>query len=143
MAIAGNIMGPIGFILFKSICRYAWGIFMFTTCYKLGKSALGSIMKQGSGIMGKLTEGVTILSMMVMGAMVSKYVTPKIALSYTVGETVTSVQTFLDSALPGILPLGTVWLTYWLMNKKGFSVIKIILMFLVVCVIGSLIGVFA
>lgn len=143
MAIAGNIMGPLGFLLFKSFCRYAWGIFMFTTCYKLGKNALGSIMKQGSGLMAKLTEGVTILSMMVMGAMVSKYVSPTVALSVTVGETTTSIQSFLNSALPGILPLGTVFLTYWLMNKKNFNVIKIILMFLVICVIGSLSGVFA
>lgn len=143
MAIAGNIMGPLGFLLFKTACRYGVGVFMFTTCYKLGKSALGSVMKQGSGIMGKLTEGVTILSMMVMGAMVSKYVKPTIALSYTAGENVTSLQTFLDSALPGILPLGTVFLTYWLMNKKNLSVIKIILMFLVISIVGSLVGVFA
>jgi len=143
MAIAGNIMGPIGFVLFKTSCRYAVGVFMFRTCYKLGKNALGSIMKQGSGLMGKLTDGVTILSMMVMGAMVSKYVTPSIALSYTVNDTTTTVQSFLNSALPGILPLGTVFLTYWLMSKRSFSVIKIILMFLIVCIVGSLIGVFA
>lgn len=142
MAIAGNIMGPLGFLLFKTFCRYAWGTFMFKSCYKLGKNALGSIMKQGSGLMGKLTEGVTILSMMVMGAMVSKYVTPTIALSYTVGETTTTLQSFLDSALPGILPLGSVFLTYYLMSKKNLSVIKIILIFLVVCIVGALTGIF-
>ena len=143
MAIAGNIMGPVGFILFKTACRYGWAVFMFTTCYKLGKNALGSIMKQGSGIMGKLTDGVMTLSMMVMGAMVCKYVTPSIALSYTSGETTASVQTVLDSALPGLLPLGSVFLIYYLMNKKNLSVIKIILIFLVVCIIGALLGVFA
>ena len=143
MAIAGNIMGPIGMILFKTACRYGWAVFMFTTCYKLGKNALGSIMKQGSGIMGKLTDGVMTLSMMVMGGMVCSYVTPTIALSYTSGEATASVQTFLDGALPGILPLGSVFLIYYLMNKKNFGVIKIILIFLAICIIGSLLGVFA
>lgn len=100
-------------------------------------------MKQVSVIMGKLTDGIMTLSMMVMGAMVCKYVTPTIALSYTSGETTASIQTVLDSALPEILPLGSVFLIYFLMNKKNLSVLKIILIFLVICIVGSLLGVFA
>ena len=76
-----------------------------------------------------------------MGAMSAKYVTPKFTLTFTAGETTASLQTFLDSALPGILPLATVFLCYYLMDKKKISATKIILGLLVFCILGALVAV--
>ncbi len=143
MAIAGNVMGPLGFLLFKGTARYANGALWYLSCLKLGKAALGSMLDKGSGLLKMLVDGTAILSMFVMGAMTSKYVTAKVALQVTVSETTASLQSFLDSALPGIIPIGTVFLMYWLMGSKKMSVIKVILIFLVISIVGSLIGLFA
>ncbi|MDL2220258.1 PTS system mannose/fructose/sorbose family transporter subunit IID [Eubacteriales bacterium OttesenSCG-928-N14] len=142
MALQGNIMGPLGFLLFKGCARYGNSIFWYITCYRLGRNALGSLMKRGTGLLHRLTEGTVVLSMIVMGAMVARYVNPSFALSWTNGETVTSLQSFFDAALPGFLPLITVFSIYFMM-KKNLSVTKIILIFLALSIVGSLIGLFA
>lgn len=142
MAIAGNIMGPLGFLIFKTACRYGNGLFWYVTCLKVGKDALGSIMGKGSSLLKKLINLTSVLSMFVMGAMVCKYVNPKFALEFTSGETTASLQTFLDSALPGILPLGSVMLMYWMLNKKKLSVVKVILIFLAISLVGVVLGIF-
>lgn len=142
MAIAGNILGPLGFLIFKTAARYINSAFWFSTCYKLGKNALGTMLSKGNNLVKKAIDGTVIMSMFVMGAMSSQYVTAKFALEFTKGETVSSLQTFLDSALPGIVPLSTVFIMYWLLNKKKMSVINVILIFLVISVVGSIVGLF-
>ena len=138
MAQAGNIMGPLGFMLFKGGCRTANSIFWFLTCYRLGRGALGSLMTKGTGLLHRFMEGTVALAMVVMGAMTASYVKPTVALAWESG----SLQAFFDSALPGILPLATVFGIYFLM-KKNMSVVKIILIFLAISVAGSVIGLFA
>lgn len=142
MALSGNILGPLGFWLTGGICRWANGAFWYTRGLKLGTSALDAMIESGNSVLRKVMDGMAILSMFVMGAMSAKYVTPKFTLTFTAGETTASLQTFLDSALPGILPLATVFLCYYLMDKKKISATKIILGLLVFCILGALVGLF-
>ena len=59
-----------------------------------------------------------------------------------VPEKVATLQSLVDGALTGLLPLPTVLLSYYLMSKKNGSAIKIILGILVSSIVGALIGLF-
>lgn len=142
MAIAGNILGPLGFWICGASLRWLNGIFWYTQGLKFGTDALNVLLEGGNDKLRKIMDAMGILSMFVMGAMTANYVTPKVALSWTINETTASLQSFLDGALPGILPLAFVFTSYWLMSKKKVSAIKIIVGMLVICVLGALIGLF-
>lgn len=142
MAIAGNPAGPILFMLFKAGARAVNSIFWLGTGYKLGKNAVGTMLAKGRGIMDKFIEGTVVLSMVVMGGMVCDYVKPQFALEWTSGETTKSLQELLDSILPGILPLATVFLIYYLLQKRKMNVTVVILIFLAISLVGTLLGIF-
>lgn len=142
MAISGNVMGPIGFMLFKAAARYINSVFWWKRGLKLGSAALDKMLDGGNSKLRVYMEGASTMSMIVMGAMTAKYVTAGFNLQITTGETVTSLQNFLDTALPGIVPLGAVFLTYWLMSKKKVNTTWIILGFAVFCILGALVGLF-
>ncbi|MEY8339260.1 PTS system mannose/fructose/sorbose family transporter subunit IID [Lachnospiraceae bacterium 62-35] len=142
MALAGNVLGPLGFWLTGAACRWVNGAFWYTRGLKLGTSALDAMMEGGNTLLRKGMDGMAILSMFVMGAMSAKYVTPKFALTFTAGETTASLQTFLDGALPGILPLAMVFVSYYLMDKKKVGATRIIMGLLVICILGALAGLF-
>ena len=141
MSIAGNVMGPIGFMLFKGCARYAVAILSFVACRKLGKEAITS-MTSKSGILQRAIELVSVLSMFVMGAMTCQYVNPSFALEVVNNGTTTSLQAFLNSALPGVLPLATVFAMYGMMVKKKMNPMIVILIFLAISLVGCLIGLF-
>lgn len=142
MAIAGNVMGPLGFLLFKTVCRYINGAIWYIACLKAGKSAINDVLSKGSGMLRSAIDGITVLSLFAMGAMACKYVTPAFTLSVTVNETTASLQSVVDSALPGLLPLASIFSIYWMVNKKKMGVIKIVLIFLAISLIGCLVGLF-
>jgi len=141
IAMTGNIIGSIGYLLFKTAARTVNGAFWMNRGYKLGTSALTDLLSSGNAKIRVMMEGASVLSMFVMGAMAANYVKPTLGLSYTSGETVITLQSVLDKALPGILPLGVTMLIYFLLSKK-INPIKIILGIMVVCLICSAFGLF-
>ena len=139
LAIAtGNLLGPALFFIGINIARALTRWFGFQYGYSKGTEIVEDM--QG-GKLQKLTQGASILGLFVMGSLVSKWTSinvPLVLSKYTnqAGEEViTTVQSILDSLLPGLLPL---ILTFVCMNllRKKVNAIYIIFAFFVIGILG-------
>lgn len=52
------------------------------------------------------------------------------------------VQDVLDKIAPGLLPLGAIFLVYWMMKYKKMSITKVLCILVVLSIVGAVIRVF-
>ena len=71
LAMSGNIMGPILFFVLWNVIRLAFEWYTQEFGYKLGTSITKDL---SGGLMGKITEGASILGMFVIGSLVQRWV---------------------------------------------------------------------
>jgi len=147
MALNGNAMGPIMAMVLVFFPYMALRYWQITWAYKEGTHLLTSI---GSGAIGRITEFATIVGLIVIGGFAPSIVRLTTPLAYSQGavvngEAVTqtvAVQTQLDAILPYMLPVLATFLCYWLLKKKSWSPVKVILLLVVVGFIGGALGIF-
>lgn len=140
LALGGNTFGPILFVVGMS----AYALILSNRAYFLGYySGKASIMKMLSGgRVHQLTEALSALGMMVLGALVASSIAVSTPLTITAGETGVVLQDVLNAILPGILPLAAFLGTYKLVNM-GWKPVKIILTLFIIGFVGSAIGILA
>ena len=120
IAQSGSILGPLlFFFLFNAVrlfVRY-WGIHYG---YRKG---LEIVSDMGGGVLQKITEAASILGLFVMGALVNKWTNINIPFVLSefenqLGEKqVTTVQSVLDSLMPGLPALALTFLCMYLLRK--------------------------
>lgn len=140
LALQGNILGPILFLLVFNVphilVRYLgmmWG-------YKLGAGVLDKIQK--SGLMESLTYGAAILGLMVIGGMTAEMVTVNIPLTIGSGEEAMAVSDILNGIVPGIMSLGFTGLIYYLLSKN-FKTTTILIIIALLGILGAFFGILA
>lgn len=116
LALKGNILGPILFLLVFNIPTFILRWLCNNWGYKLGTDFLQRI--QENGTMSRLTYGASILGLMVIGGMTSSMVNIKIPLTFGTGAEKIVLQKIIDGIVPGMLSLFAFWFIYWLLNKK-------------------------
>ena len=140
LALQGNILGPILFLLVFNVphilVRY---LFMFWG-YNLGAGVLDKIQK--SGLMESLTYGAAILGLMVIGGMTAEMVAVNIPLSIGSGDSAMPVADILNGIVPGILSLGFTGFIYKLLGK-GFKTSTILVIIALIGILGAFFGVLA
>ncbi len=147
MALNGNAMGPIMAMVLVFFPYMAIRYWQITWAYKEGTHLLTSI---GSGAIGRITEFATIVGLVVIGGFAPSIVHLATPLAYSQGavvngEAVTqtvAVQAQLDAILPYMLPVLATFLCYWLLKKKSWSPVKVILMLVVIGFAGGALGIF-
>lgn len=108
IALTGSILGPILFFVIFNAVRLAIRYYGVTYGYSKGTTIVADM---AGGKLQKLTEGASILGLFVMGALVNRWTSINIPIVVSTivkadGTTaITTVQTILDSLLPGLLPL--------------------------------------
>lgn len=108
IALTGSILGPILFFVIFNAVRLAIRYYGVTYGYGKGTTIVADM---AGGKLQKLTEGASILGLFVMGALVNRWTSINVPIVVSTitqadGKTVvTTVQTILDSLLPGLLPL--------------------------------------
>lgn len=139
LALKGNILGPILFLLIFNIphiiLRYlftGWG-------YKLGTGFLKKI--QSNGMMESLTLGASIIGLMVVGAMTASMIEINIPLTIGSGDEAVTVQSIFDDIVPNILSLGAFGAVFYLL-KKEVKPLAILGGMAVVGILGAWIGLF-
>lgn len=134
LAMNGSILGPLVFFLGINVLR------VFTRWYgiKIGyERGTELVTEVGGGQLKKITQMTAIMGLFVMGALVAKWTTinfPGIVSEVTADNgvvTKTSVQSILDSLLPGCAALGLTFLCMWLLRKKVNALWIIVGMFAV------------
>ena len=140
MALEGSIIGPIFFFvawnIFNMVFKYA-GLMLG---YNQGSRILSSL--KSTNVLDKVTNGASVLGLMVLGMLVAKWINVKTILEATVqgpdGPIVTSIQEVLDGLIPGLLGLGLTMSLVWLMRKKWTSLQVIGLVFVIALVLSVL-----
>ena len=139
LALQGNILGPILFILIFNIPHLLFRYFATSWGYKLGTGFLKKI--QENGMMGSLTLGASIIGLMVVGGMTASMIDINIPLKIVTGENAVTVQSIFDDIVPRILSLGAFGAVFYLL-KKEVKALTILLGLAVFGILGSLIGIF-
>ncbi|WP_372491594.1 PTS system mannose/fructose/sorbose family transporter subunit IID [Priestia endophytica] len=139
LALQGNILGPILFLLIFNIPHIVLRFIFTRLGFKMGTGFLQNLQKKGT--MESLTFGAAILGLMVIGGMSASMITLEVPLKIGSGENATKVQDILNNIMPGLLPLGAFGIMYWLLGK-GVKATSILLGIALVGIFGVWIGVF-
>ena len=145
IALTGSIIGPIIFFVAFNAIRLATHWYGVKYGYEKGTQLVENI---GGNEMKFLTEGASVLGLLVMGALVAKWTTvnmPLIISEYdnAMGDhVVTTLQTILDSLMPGIVALLMTFACMWLL-KRGMNPLIIIIGLFAIGIAGYAIGLFA
>lgn len=140
LALQGNILGPILYLLIFNVPHFVLRYFGTFLGYNLGTDFLTQIEK--SGAMDLLTYGASIVGLMVAGSMTSEMVYVTLNIPVGVGETATDIQTILDGIIPGIVPLCVFWIVYWLL-KKDIKPLPLTFILMGVAIIGAFFNIIA
>lgn len=134
---AGNAFGPIAFLLIYNIPGFWVRIWGAHKGYELGVGFLEQATK--NGLMEKVMTAISIVGVMVVGAMSVSMFWATLPVEIGVGDNMTTLQEILDGIMPGILGLAAFWIYYWLLSKK-VSPNWLIIWTMVIGVVGAFFG---
>ncbi len=137
LAVTGNILGAILFILIYNVPHYLLRYNGLFIGYNSGVSFLQNAFSTGT--IEKLTGAAKVMGSVVVGALIASMVRFSTPLVLTLGETTLEVQTIFDGIMPKLLPLGLTFLIYGLV-RKGFKTTTLMLGLLVVGILGVYLG---
>jgi len=145
IALTGSILGPILFFLIFNAIRLGirwWGV---TYGYSKGTTIVADM---AGGRLQKLTEGASILGLFIMGALVNRWTSinvPLVVSTITKADgtvEITTVQTILNSLLPGLLPLLLTFACMKLLKNK-VNAVWIIFGIFILGIVGYGLGILA
>ncbi|MEZ0117753.1 UNVERIFIED_ORG: fructoselysine and glucoselysine-specific PTS system IID component [Heyndrickxia coagulans] len=138
LALHGNILGPLLFLLIFNIPAILARYFGLFTGYKLGAGFLEKVKE--SGLMDKLTFGASVIGLMVVGAMVASMVSISMPLKIGSGKDSMTLDTMFNNIIPGLLPLLFTGLIYY-MVKKGVKAHWVLILMVVIGIVGAYTGI--
>lgn len=145
IALTGSIVGPLLFFVAFNLIRLLTNWYGVMYGYAKGTELVDGM---GGNRMRCLTEGSSVLGLLVMGALVAKWTTvnmPLVLSTYTDsrGEVIaTTVQSILDSLMPGIVPLLMTFACMYFL-KKGVNPLILICGLFALGIVGYATGLFA
>lgn len=137
LALQGNILGPILFLLVFNVpailARY-YGLFWG---YNIGTDFIDRVVK--TGLMDKLTYGASIVGLAVVGAMTATMVNITMPFQIGSGEEAVTISDLANGIFPQLLPLLFTVFVYYLV-KKGVKAQWILLMMAAIGILGAYTG---
>ncbi len=115
LAIEGNILGPILFLLVYNIPNFLVRYYGITLGHKLGTNSIQSLV--ASGAMTKATKAAGVMGLTVIGGMIASMVSIDVTYVAQIGKAKLEVQPILDEICPKLLPLVTTLIIYWMLKK--------------------------
>ena len=148
MALNQNILGPIFVIVMVAVPYTLVRWWQFFWAYEQGKALATSL---GSGALERVTEGATILGLIVIGGFIPSIVHLVTMADYrqdvtVAGKTVTqtvAVQQELNTILPFMLPIILTGFVYWLLKRYNLNPLWAIAIVFVFGILGGWLGWFA
>lgn len=135
LAAAGNIAGPILYFVLEVGIMVALAYFFWFQGYDRGREGVTSLLR--SGLLDRLVLGAGALGNLVLGALTYQFVKVWLTVVIPAGDGKWDVAALLNSILPGILPLGWIILTWWLVAKRNVSPILLLIVFIVIAMVGA------
>ena len=136
MAESNIAFAPIVFLFIYHVPSVLFRYFGFKYGYSLGQTFLESAYE--SGAISMLTKAASTIGLIMVGAMSANFVKLSTTIKLTDAQT---LQSALDSILPGLLPLLVTLLCLWAL-KKNVSPSIIILLMVIIGIGGKGLGIF-
>lgn len=112
----GNVLAAVLMLVGMNITPWLTTLIGYPQGYKLGNEFVLKLL--ANGVMQKVADAAGIMSMFIMGGMTSKYVSITTSLVFANEYKEIVIQDMIDSAIPGILTIGTVFIFLGLIQKK-------------------------
>ena len=123
----GNPMGPIFFCVVWLTTLVGLQYYLFHKGYSAGIGAADTFFKNKE-LTNKITTGLNVMGLIVIGGVASTTVKAKTIFEFVSGDMSIVLQTkVFDAIMPALIPLVITLLTWYAMDKKGWSANKIIL----------------
>lgn len=135
----GSIVAPI-FPCILGIWLFVEGLYLFRFGYSLGRESIRHILS--GGIVKKLIDGASILGLFMMGSLSAMVVKLNTTIKFDISGKDFIVQDVLNKIAPGLLPLGAIFLVYWMMKYKKMSITKVLCILVILSIVGAVIRVF-
>jgi mannose/fructose/sorbose-specific phosphotransferase system IID component len=142
LAGAGNVLGPILYFVLEMAIILSLGYFMWMQGYERGREGITSMLR--SGLLDRVIVGAGVLGNMVLGALAAQFVSVNIGWHPVVGTDPTTgnpipfpIQDTLNQILPGILPLGFVLFTWWLLVRRRVPPLVLLVAYVAIGLIGA------
>lgn len=126
LAIDGSILGPLFYILIWLGTMIPFRYWIFMKGYDLGGNATKTLFGNKE-LTEKLTTGMTVLGLIVIGGIASTTVRAPISYVYTNGDMTLAIQGLFDKIMPNLMPLLVTLMTWFVVAKKKWSANKTIL----------------
>lgn len=137
MALQGNPIGAIIWII-VSVALY----FVKMALSNLGYSSGTKLITTLGDKINLLTDAASVMGLMVVGTLIATVIKIYVPLTFKAGEVSLSLQTdVIDKIMPALLPVLLTALVYWLLGKKWWTPVKVILLLVVVSLVGAYFGV--
>ena len=134
--LTGNPLGAVIFIVLAMVIFLAIGYGAYTQGYYRGRTFVTDILR--SGALDRIITGASVLGNLVLGALAAQFVAVYVAYPLYVGNTHLNLQTDVaDKIFPGVLGLGLVLMTWWLLRRR-ISPMTLVAVYLVVALVGAI-----
>ena len=140
LATAGNVLGPILYFVLEVGIMLSLAYFMWMQGYDRGREGVTAMLR--SGLLDRVIAGAGVLGNLVLGALAAQFVSLYIGWHPVTGTVQDQTQYFdiqgtINSILPGLLPLGFVLFTWWLLARRHVSPIVLLVVYVAIAMIGA------
>lgn len=135
----GSFIGPLVFLALWLMIVIPLKYFLFIKGYDLGLDAVNII--SDTKIKNMVTTFLSIVGLIVIGAVASTTVKAPLALEFVSGEMVVKLQDVFDKVMPKFLPLILTLISYYLVRNKKWSANKLLLAIFIFSAVMALLGI--
>jgi len=133
--VTGNPLGPIIYTVLVSIVIVTIGYTAWMQGYARGRSFVTEVLR--SGTIDRVLIGAGVLGNMVLGALAAEFVVVNLAPTVSIAGAQMNLQAaVLDPLFPGVLPLGLVVMTWWLLRRR-ISPLALLTVYLVFSIVAA------
>lgn len=137
MALDGNPLGAIIWIILN--IGLVWMRLKF---FDIGYDSGVRLITDKADQLNAITESASVMGLTVVGSLIATAVRVYTPLEFTFGEVTLHLQSeVFDQIMPAILPVLLVGLVYWLMEKRNWGFLKVIIFLIVISLIGAYFGI--
>lgn len=123
MAAEGMMTGPVVFLLGMNLLLFGLKLFNEALGYRLSMSFTDSLKDS----LAPVSQGARMIGSAVIAGLVVQCITVQTAIEFSRGEeTVFALQSFLDTLLPGILPVAFTGVLFYLLRVKKWSMYRLV-----------------
>ena len=136
---SGSAIGPVFYIIANLAIMLTLTWWLFNSGYNMGINATQKVL--ANGMKDKITKAMTIIGLVVVGAITASYVNVQCGLVFTQGEMSININDTLTKLFPHIVTLALGLMSYFLISRKKLSMGWLFLIFLLIAIVGYFTGI--